>query len=130
MKPCSHMIPPLYRGQRRTAAKYRKQYESLKGAIFQHLSRRHEFQRVIDSALIELTARLFADWLYVEELLSGEEGKAALWKYADALVKIHSMLMATFDELQVTPKMRGKIAQEIVEDDQVTAKLKSLMGVQ
>jgi len=130
MKPCSHMIPPLYRGQRRIAAKYRKQYESLKGAIFQHLSRRHEFQRAVDSALIELTARLFADWLYVEELLSREEGKAALWKYADALVKIHSMLMATFDELQVTPKMREKIAQEIVQDDQVTVKLKKLMGVQ
>ena len=53
-----------------------------------------------------------------------------MWKYADALVKIHSMLMATFEELEITPRMRGKIAQEIVEDDQVTAKLKSLMGAQ
>jgi len=29
-----------------------------------------------------LTARLFADWFYVEGLLSGEEGKAALWKFS------------------------------------------------
>jgi len=63
---------PLYRGQRRTPSKYRKQYESLKDAIFLHLSRRHEFQSALDSALIELTARLLADWFYVEELLSGE----------------------------------------------------------
>lgn len=52
-----------------------------------------------------------------------------MWKYADALVKIHSMLIATFDELEVTPKMRSKIVQEIVQDDEITAKLKNLMGV-
>ena len=130
MKLCLHMIPPLYRGQRRIAEKYRKQYESLKGAIFQHLSRRNEFQKAVDAALVELTARLYADWLYVEEILSTEQGKAAIWKYADALTKIHSMLIATLDELRVTPKMREKITQEIVQDDQVTAKLNSLMGVQ
>lgn len=125
------MYPPFYRGQkqRRIARNYKRQYESLKGAIYQHLSKRNEFQRTIDSTLIELAARLFADWLYIEELLSSEEGKAAVWKYADALVKIHSMLIATFDELEVTPKMRSKIVQEIVQDDEITAKLKNLMGV-
>jgi hypothetical protein len=130
MKVCSHTNPPLYRGQtKRIAEKYRRQYESLKGAIYQHLSKRHEFQKAVDSALIELAARLYADWLYIEEVLGTEEGKAAVWKYADALAKIHGMLIATLDELHVTPKMRGKIAQEIVEDNQITAKLKSLMGV-
>ena len=77
-----------------------------------------------------MAARLFADWLYIEELLSSEEGKAALWKYADALVKIHSMLIATLDELGVTPKMRSKLTQEIAHDDEITAKLKNLIGAQ
>jgi hypothetical protein len=54
--------------------------------------------------------------------------KNAVWKYADALVKVHGMLMATFDELKITPKMRSKIVQEIVQDDEITAKLKSLTG--
>jgi hypothetical protein len=124
------MIPPLYRGQtKRIAEKYKRQYESLKGAIYQHISKRNEFQKAIDSTLIELAARLYADWLYVEEILSTEQGKSAVWRYACALTNIHNMLIATLDELQVTPKMRGKIAQEIVEDDQITAKLKQLTGV-
>jgi len=125
------MMPPLYRGHsKRIAEKYKRQYESLKGAIYQHISKRNEFEKALDSTLIELAARLYADWLYVEEILSTEQGKAALWRYACALTNIHNMLIATLDELQVTPKMRGKIAQEIMEDDQITAKLKSLMGVQ
>jgi hypothetical protein len=124
------MIPPLNRGQaKRTAEKYRKQYESLRGAIYQHISCRKEFQKAVDSTLIELAARLYADWLYVEEILSTEQGKTAVWRYACALTSIHNMLIATLDELQVTPKMRGKIAQEIVQDNEITAKLKSLMGV-
>ena len=125
------MMPPLYRGHsKRIAEKYKRQYESLKGAIYQHISKRNEFEKALDSTLIELAARLYADWLYVEEILSTEQGKAAVWRYACALTNIHSMLIATLDQLQVTPKMRGKIAQEIMEDDQITAKLKSLMGVQ
>jgi hypothetical protein len=131
MKACCHMYPRIYRGQeRRIAKKYDRQYESLKGAIYQHLSKRHEFQRAIDAVLIEQASRLFADGLYVEELLSGEEGKASVWKYTDALAKIHSMLIATLDELQISPKTRSKITQEILHDDEITAKLKILMGAQ
>jgi len=130
MKQCLHMIPPLYRGQsKRIAEKYRREYESLKGAIYQHISKRVEFQKALDSALVELAARLYADWLFIEEILGSEEGKAAVWKYADALTKIHSMLIATLEELRITPKMREKIAQDIVQDDEITAKLKSMMGV-
>jgi hypothetical protein len=127
-----HMYPPINRGQkqRRIATTYRRQYDSLKGAIYQHLSKRNEFQRAIDSTLIELAARLFADWLYIEELLSSEEGKAAIWKYADTLVKVHNMLIATLDALGVTPKTRSKIAQEIAQDDEITTKLKDLIGAQ
>jgi hypothetical protein len=115
--------------ERRIASRKQREYEELKRAIFKHLGARPTFVRSIDFSLIEQVARLFADWLYIEELLSSEEGKTAIWKYADALAKIHSMLISTFDELEVTPKMRGKIVQEIVQDDEITAKLKSLMGV-
>jgi len=58
-------------------------------------------------SLIEVAARLYADWLYIEELLSSDDGKSAVWKYADALLKVHRSLMETLDELKVTPKMRG-----------------------
>jgi hypothetical protein len=125
------MYPRIYRGQqRRIAKKYNREYESLKGAIYQHLSKRNEFQRAIDSILIEQASRLFADWLYLEELLSSEEGKPAVWRYTDALIKIHSMLIDTFDQLQISPKSRSKIAKEILHDDEITTKLKILMGAQ
>jgi hypothetical protein len=72
-----------------------------------------------------LTARLFADWLYVEELLTKEE-KNDVWKYADALAKIHNMLLRALEELKVTPKMRAKLAQDLVASDEITEKLKKL----
>jgi hypothetical protein len=77
MNSCSPMIPPIYREgkSRRIARNYQRPYESLKGAIYQHLSARREFQRGIDSTLIELAARLFADWLYIEEMFSSEDCK-------------------------------------------------------
>jgi hypothetical protein len=100
----------------------------LKAAIYQHLNNRHDFQHGIDSTLIEQAARLFADWLYLEELLSSDEGKNA-WKWADALVKVHNMLIETFDALAVTPKLRSRIVQDIVKDDDITIQLKKLTGI-
>ncbi|HUK85462.1 MAG TPA: hypothetical protein VLU95_06340 [Candidatus Acidoferrum sp.] len=114
--------------QRRIANRQHREYEEIKRAIFKHLGARRTFVRDIDVTLIEQAARLYADWLYVEELLSSDEGKTMIWKYADALAKIHSMLVSIFDELEITPKMRGKIFQEIVHDDEITLKLKKLVG--
>lgn len=119
-------LPPLV--ERRIADRKRREYEELKRAIFKHLGARPTFVHNIDASFIEQAARLFADWLYIEELLSSDEGKTAIWKYADALAKIHCMLISTFDELEITPKMRTKIFKEIVQDDEITAKLKNLMG--
>jgi hypothetical protein len=53
-----------------------------------------------------------------------------IWKYADALAKIHSMLVSILEELEITPKMRGKIFQEIIRDDEITAKVKNIIGVE
>jgi hypothetical protein len=114
--------------ERRVAIKQHREYKALKRAIFKHLGARPTFVNYIDSPLIEQAARLFADWLYIEELLSSEEGKTAIWRYADSLAKIHSMLISTFDELEITPKMRSKIFKEIVQDDEITLKLRNLMG--
>jgi hypothetical protein len=114
--------------ERRIAHRQHGEYEELKRAIFRHLGSRPTFLRNIDAALIEQAARLFADWLYIEELLSSDENKANVCRYADALAKIHCMLISTFDELQLTPKMRGKIFQEIIHDDDITLKLKKLVG--
>lgn len=91
------------------------------------MSSRRDFQGRLDSPLIELAARLFADWLYVEEILSCPEGKSAIWKYADALAKIHSMLLAVFEELRITPKTRENIAQDLVENDEITERIKKLL---
>ena len=116
--------------QRRIANRQHREYEELKRAIFNHLGARRTFVRGIDVALIEQAARLYADWLYVEELLSSDDGKSMIWKYADALAKIHSMLISILDELEITPKIRGKIFQEIIRDDEITAKVKALVGVE
>jgi hypothetical protein len=114
--------------ERRIAHKQLGEYEELKRAIFRHLGRRPTFERNLDAPLIEQAARLFADWLYIEELLSSDSNQTNVGKYADALAKIHCMLISTFDELQLTPKMRGKIFKEIVRDDDITSKLKKLVG--
>ena len=114
--------------QRRIANRQHREYDELKRAIFKHLGARKTFVRDIDVTLIEQAARLYADWLYVEELLSSDEGKTLIWKYADALAKIHSMLVSILEELEITPKMRGKIFEEIVHDDDITLKLKKLVG--
>ena len=117
--------------ERKIAKIFRKQrgpYEDLKRAIFILLSGRPNFVRSVDSSFVEQAARLFADWLYIEELLSSDENKAAVCKYADALAKIHSMLISTFDELEITPKMRNKIFKEITTNDEITLKLKTMIG--
>jgi hypothetical protein len=119
---------PVHFIEKRIAHKQRGEYEELRRSIFRHLGSRPTFVRNIDAPLIEQAARLFADWLYIEELLSSDENKANVCKYADALAKIHCMLISTFDELQLTPKMRGKIFKEIVHDDDITLKLKKLVG--
>jgi hypothetical protein len=116
--------------ERRVAIRQQREYKELRRAIFRHLGARPTFAINIDSPLIEQAARLFADWLYIEELLSSEEGKAAIWRYADALAKIHSMLISTFDELEITPKVRSKIFKDIVQDDDITRKLKNLIGTE
>jgi hypothetical protein len=114
--------------ERRVAIRQHQEYKALRRAIFQHLSARPTFVHHIDSPLIEQAARLFADWLYIEELLSSEEGKSEIWRFADALAKIHSMLISTLNELEITPKMRSKIFQDLRQDDEITLKLKNLMG--
>jgi hypothetical protein len=116
--------------ERRIQRKYVDEYKSLKNAIYEKLRHRPDFQHGIDTALIDLAARLYADWLYIEELLASEEGKRVVWRYTCALANVHVMLIATLEQLKVTPKMREKITQEIVQDDQVTTKLKKLMGAQ
>lgn len=113
--------------ERRIAVNQHQEYKSLRRAIFNHLGKRPTFDRPIDSRLIEQAARLFANWLYVEELLSSEEGKSEIWRYADALAKLHGMLISIFNELEITPKMRSKIFQEIAHDDEITLKLKKLI---
>jgi len=126
MRRHSHMYPPIYRGvQRRISEKYRREYERLRGSIYEYLRHRPDFEGAVDSSLVELTARLFADWLYVEELLT-KEAKSDVWKYADSLAKIHNMLLRVLEELKVTPKMRVKLAQDLVESDEITEKLKKL----
>jgi hypothetical protein len=127
MKQHSHMYPPINRGaQKRISEDYRREYERLRGSIYEYLRHRVDFVGAVDSPLVELAARLFANWMYVEESLT-KEGKTAVWKYADALAKIHSMLLTVLEELKVTPKMRAKLAQDLVESDDITAKLKKLV---
>ena len=67
---------PLNLVERRIANRQRGEYEELRRTIFRHLGSRPTFVRNLDAPLIEQAARLFADWLYIEELLSNDENKA------------------------------------------------------
>ena len=104
-----------------------REYERLKYSISQFLRNRTDFQKTVDTSLIDLAAKLFADWLYLEEILSSEKSKDQIWKYADGLAKIHHMLMSVLDELKITPKSRQKIAKELAEVDEVSIRLKKLI---
>lgn len=133
MRQHRHMTPPIYTGiypgqSRRVADRQKHEYESLKYAIFERLRHRPGFDRSVDLPLIDATARLFADWLYIEGILSSPEGKNAIWKYADSLAKIHCMLITMLEELQITPKTRQSLAQELVESDDITKRLQKLVG--
>jgi hypothetical protein len=65
-----------------------------------------DFVGAIDSPLVESTAKLFANWLYVEKLLTNED-KATVWKYADALARIHNMLLTAI--LQVLTRIDSQL---------------------
>jgi hypothetical protein len=104
----------------------KRDYEQLKTAIYNHLCHRKDFERTIDVTLIEQAARLFADWLYIEEIMT-KEPKEDVRKYADALVKVHSMLLNVLDELHVTPKMRRALVEDLKGDSDVDQKLKQII---
>ncbi len=108
MKEHAHMYPPINRGvQKRISEEYKREYERLRGSVYEYLHHRADFVGAVDSPPVELTARLFANWLCVEKLLTNE-GKTAVWKYADALARIHSMLLtAILQVLTRRPFLRG-----------------------
>jgi hypothetical protein len=101
------MYPPINTGvQKRISEEYKREYERLRGSIYEYLRHRVDFVGAVGSPLVKLAARLFANWLYVEKLLTNE-GKTAVWKYADALARIHSMLLTAI--LQVLTRIDSQL---------------------
>lgn len=104
-------------------------YGRLKSAILKYLTHRTDFKD-FDRALIEQAARLYADWLYCEELLSADAEPQNVARFADALGKIHMQLITCFNELHLTPAMRRKIADDLEQDDEITKRIKELLAKQ
>jgi hypothetical protein len=105
----------------------KNEYFALKQAIYEHLRHRPDFQKGVDATLIEQAARLYADWLYVEEIMSLCQ-KDDIRKYSMALQQIHDMLLNTFNVLNIAPNMRKKIANDLQNNDEISEKLKKLIG--
>ena len=105
----------------------RREYEEFRRAVYWHLRHRPDFARRVDVKLIDRLARIWALWLLIEEKLSlGPDDQIS--KLTDAFYKIDAMLSKALEELEITPKMRKKIAEDLKEDDKITEQLKRLIG--
>jgi hypothetical protein len=105
---------------------FQREYEEFKRCVYNHLKHRPDFQK-FDVKLVERLARIWALWLLFEKRLSlGPAEESA--RLADGFFKIDSMLSKALDDLNVTPKMRRKVAEDMEGDSEMSEKLKKLIG--
>jgi hypothetical protein len=87
----------------------------MKNAIIDRLRHRQDFIGT-DLIYVEMIARLHADWLFVEELMSSAP-KEKVGEYASALKRLNKMLNRNMDSLGISYTMRRKIGDELRGDD-------------
>jgi len=94
---------------------YRLEYTTLKKLVRKHLEKKSEYLEGVDDTAIERFARLWADWLYVEEVMSKCD-PAEISKYAHAFALIDHMLDEALNSLALSPYLRRKLRRELEEE--------------
>ena len=107
-------------------------YEGYRKAVLQHIKTRreeHAFEP-IDETIVEILARYYADWLYLENYVS--QSPQTLARNADALNKLVGTIRELWKDLLMTPRSRRQIMHELKEelekDPRVQEYLDKLMG--
>jgi hypothetical protein len=98
-------------------------YERMKNAIIDRLKHREDFVEM-DLMAVERIARLHADWLWIEEMVSGSEEK--LWRYSKLLNFFDTMLNRNMEGLGITPAKRGEILDKPKGEDLITTLVRKL----
>ncbi len=100
--------------------------------MLKHIQKRreaHNFEPT-DETIVEVLARAFADWIYLENYAT--RSPKLLAKYADALNKLSSTILHLWDQLILTPKARrqifNQVKKEIEQDPKVQELINKLMG--
>jgi len=108
---------------------YRHEYSTLRKLVRKHLEKKSEYLEGVDDAAIERFARLWADWLYIEEIMSKCD-RAEISKYVHAFALIDSMLDDALNSLALSPylrkKLRRELEEELKEDDEANKLLDKL----
>jgi hypothetical protein len=81
-------------------------YERMKNAIIDRLKHRQDFVEM-DLMAVERIARLYADWLWIEESMSSDPLK--LWGHSKLLNLLDAMLNRNMAGLGITPTKRREI---------------------
>ncbi len=83
-----------------------KTYAGYNRAILKHLRNRrknHAYESLDDKA-VDMLARTFANWIFLEEYLSQDPDLLA--KYAGSLTQLNRQILDLWDELDLTPRGR------------------------
>ncbi len=107
-------------------------YQSYRQAVLKHIRTRrkeHAFE-AIDETIVEMLARYYADWLYLEKHIS--QNPDLLARNADALNKLTGGIRDLWRDLILTPRARREVMkqfkEELEKDPRVQEYLKKLMG--
>lgn len=107
-------------------------YEGYRKAVLKHIKTRrkeHAFEP-IDETIVEVLARYYADWLYLEEYASQDPKQLA--QCTDAMNKLVGTMRELWKDLILTPRARRQIMndlkQELEKDEKVKEFLSKLMG--
>ncbi len=109
-----------------------KTYQAYNRTILKHLRNRrkdHAYEPLDDHA-VDMLARTFANWIFLEEYLSQDPDLLA--KYADSLSKLNRQILDLWDELDITPRGRRKLLTELKkqgeQDEKISQIYEKLIG--
>jgi len=108
------------------ADEFREEYKACKEHILERLRKRPDFDDV-DLVTIEQVAILYADWRWIENLITENPDDAR--RHTSALRDIHDMLNQSLDRLGLSYVVRRKIGLEVLNDSELSQLIKKLNDI-
>jgi hypothetical protein len=103
-----------------------KTYDTYNQAVLQHIRKRrkeHAYEP-LDDHIVDMLARTFANWIFLEEYLSQDPDLLA--KHADSLSKLNRQILDLWDELDLTPSGRRKLLTELKKQGEQDEKINQI----